>query len=188
MYFTFLNTRKGVGFFMIFIGTLLFDWHEIFELCVSLVLIVMGGLYIFYGFKVGEEKPAPPKEKKKDDKKKDGKKEEDRKKQYEDNKGAEEDQRNNNASPPSYQPKGGEIKYHQEPPINNPAANPRAAAGAPPMEPSAGPSPGVGYSQSRSPAQYNEGYAAGTNQPRGEPIRMQVNPSPNYAPDPSAAR
>ena len=125
MYFTFLDSRKGTGFFMIFIGTLLVDWNHIFELIVSIFLIMIGGLYIFYGFKVGEEAPPPPKGK---EDKKDGK--EDRKKNYEDknapsgeeNKGA-----SGNAPVPSYQPREGSIKYQNEPemPVNkqNPSSS-----------------------------------------------------------------
>ena len=46
VFISFLSTKIGVGIFMIFIGTLLFDWNQIFEMWVACVLGAIGGLYI----------------------------------------------------------------------------------------------------------------------------------------------
>lgn len=176
MYFTFLTTRKGVGIFMIFIGSLLFDWNEIFEMAVSILLIIIGVVYIVYGFKVGEEQRADPTKGGKDDKKKEeNKKDEERKKQYEENKGvaidANKQNANQNAAPPSYQPKEGDVKYQQDPGINRPDAAPKVASNAPP-------SPAV-IRFDDEPDYENQ---APVHQQRlREPIRQQT--PPNYAHD-----
>lgn len=176
MYFTFLTTRKGVGMFMIFVGSLLFDWNEIFEMAVSVLLILIGILYIIYGFKVGEEqRPDPTKAGKDDKKKEDNKKDEERKKQYEENKGvavdANKQNANQNAAPPSYQPKGGEVKYQQDPGINRPDAAPRVASNAPP--------PPAVIRFDDEPDYENQ--APAYNQRAREPVRQQT--PPNYAHD-----
>jgi Ca2+/Na+ antiporter len=162
---------KGTGAFMIFVGTLLFDWNHIFELCVSLVLILIGALYIFYGFKVGEIQDKPKEEKKE---KKD-KEKEDRKKQYEDKKGdgnEENKKQPDNAvsSPPSYQPRGGSIKYQedhlgkQQQQPQPPVPIPRGSANAPP-DPE--------FAASRQPSSHPD-QEAPYYQPRGgSPIRQQ---------------
>jgi hypothetical protein len=186
-YFTFLSTRKGVGFFMIFIGLLLFDWNHLFEMAVSILLLIIGLLYIIYGFKVGEVQPADPtKADGKNDVKKDGKKgskyeenkdeelkrqfEEERKRQYGDNYGANAgvaiDLKNQkdkqNAAPPSYQPKGGDVQYQQDTGINRPDSNPRGASNYP-AQPVA------------SPNDYDYESQAPSYQPRGqEPVRQHT--------------
>ena len=71
-YFRFMRTKQGIGVFMIFIGTLLFDWNQPFELCVSILLVMVGILYFIYGCKVGN--PENEEEKNKENEKKEKKK------------------------------------------------------------------------------------------------------------------
>jgi hypothetical protein len=202
-YFTFLSTRKGVGFFMIFIGLLLFDWNHIFEMAVSILLLIIGMLYIIYGLKVGEVQPADPTKAGKDgkkDAKKDGKKEEskdeelkrqfeeERKKQYGDNYGANAgvaiDLKNpkdkQNAAPPSYQPKGGEVKYQQDTGINRPDSNPRGAS----MHPAQVASPND-YDEEEDESPGRQAYQPGGYAFKPEPI---TGPSYNQRQEPYRAR
>lgn len=145
VYFSFLSTKIGVGIFMIFIGTLLFDWNAIFQMCVAITLGAIGGLYIFYGIKVGDQDEKEEEERKKTlekeqkgSKAKEDKKE-DRKEKYEDKgnqdkkpedgKATEDIRRPENqvSSPPSYQPKDGAPVYHNQPHIEK-YVNPATAA------------------------------------------------------------
>lgn len=149
VFFSFLSTKIGVGIFMIFIGTLLFDWNAIFQMCVAIVLGVIGGLYIFYGIKVGDQDQKEEEERKKElekdsknkttkedqkgnrkDKYEDkGNKDKDKDKKSEDAKATEEQKRPENqvSSPPSYQPKEGAPVYHNQPHIEK-YVNPATAA------------------------------------------------------------
>lgn len=135
MYFTFLTTRKGVGMFLIFIGSLLFDWNHYFELSVSIILLGIGGLYVFYGLKVGEEQPPEPSKQGQEEAK-----QQDRRAQYEEGKGRADDRARQHVSPPSYQPRGGgEERFQRDGGVRNPGP---VAAGAPP-----------GYNQDQYPAE-----------------------------------
>ena len=49
--FTFMAPFLGRGIFIIFAGSILFDWNHLAEFFTSLICIIVGILYIIYGFK-----------------------------------------------------------------------------------------------------------------------------------------
>ena len=143
-YFRFLRTKQGIGIFMVFVGTLLFDWTEPVEFAIALMLIGVGGAYWAYGCKVGnpenEQLEEQPKEQAEKDKKKDGKKGEEMVQKFAEgaienrmsryrqgeNVGeyaqdsvkaktdAQKEAAKQNAAPPSYVPKGGGPTVYQQ--------------------------------------------------------------------------
>lgn len=56
--FSFLSPWVGKGFFIVFIGFILFDWNQYMEFATSVVCILVGIGYMVYGFRFddwGEE-------------------------------------------------------------------------------------------------------------------------------------
>ena len=50
-FFSFLSPWLGKGVFIILIGLMLFDWNHIFEFITCLICIIVGVIYIIYGFR-----------------------------------------------------------------------------------------------------------------------------------------